>query len=203
MWEALTTADRETRGNLFDSMHSARKKVFVDWLKWDVPHQGGFEIDQYDDDRATYLVHTDEETGLHVGSVRLLRTDGGHILADLFPHLCDGPVPRGERLREITRMCVSPDCPADRRRDVRRMLATAIVRHAVATGLAGYTAVTEIRFLSRVVAAGWRCRPLGLPQPHGATVIGALQIDIDAGSLGDLRTSGTLLETTTPRELAA
>lgn len=203
MWEVLGTADREARGALFESMHRDRKRVFVDWLGWDVPHVDGLEIDGYDDDRAVYLIEADPVTGLHRGSVRLLRTDRGHILADLFPDLCEGPVPRGEGLREITRMCVSPDCAPEDRRDVRRMLATMLVRHAVATRLVGYTAVTEVGFLSRVAAAGWRCRALGLPREHGSTTIGALMIEIDAASLGDLRASGTLLDAEAPRGLAA
>ena len=203
MWEVLGTGDRERRGFLFESMHRDRKRVFVDWLGWDVPHQGGLEIDRYDDDAAVYLVEADPLTGLHRGSVRLLRTDRDHILADLFPDLCEGPVPRGPDVREITRMCVSPDCAPDDRRDVRRMLATMLVRHAVSNGIRGYTAVTDVGFLSRVAAAGWRCRALGLPRIHGAQTIGALMIDIDAASLSELRSSGTILDDEARRDLAA
>lgn len=203
MWEVLGADDRERRGALFESMHRDRKRVFVDWLGWDVPHCGGREIDRYDDDDAVYLVDADPETGFHRGSVRLLRTDRDHILSDLFPDLCAGPVPRGPDIREITRMCVSPDCAVDDRRDVRRMLATMLVRHALSTGIRGYTAVTDMGFLSRVAAAGWRCRALGPPRVHGSGTIGALMIDIDADSLGDLRASGTMLAEDGRRDLAS
>jgi acyl-homoserine lactone synthase len=203
MWEVLSAADREVRGALFESMHQDRKRVFVDWLGWDLPHHGGLEIDAYDDAAAVYLVEADPVTGLHRGSVRLLRTDRGHILADLFPDLCEGPVPRGGRIREITRMCVSPDCAPEDRRDVRRMLATMLVRHAVATGIERYTAVTDMGFLSRVAAAGWRCRALGLPRTLGGQSIGAMMIEIDGSSLSDLRASGTLLDADPRRALAA
>jgi len=39
------------------AMFAARKAVFVDLLKWDVPVLGGaYEIDQFDDEHAAYLV---------------------------------------------------------------------------------------------------------------------------------------------------
>ena len=38
-------------------MFEARKRVFVDLLKWDVPVlEGRFEIDQFDDEHAAYLI---------------------------------------------------------------------------------------------------------------------------------------------------
>ena len=193
MVETLGWRDREPRRDLFDAMHADRKRVFVDWLGWDVPHRDGLEMDAYDDEHAVYLVAVDA-TGGHLGSVRLLETERGHILADLFPTLCDGPVPRGPRIREITRMCVSPGCPPDDRLAVRKALATALVRHAHATGLEGYTAVTDLGFMSRVVAAGWKCRALGLPSEIGGQPVAALMIQIDQASIAELRSAGTYEE---------
>jgi acyl-homoserine lactone synthase len=43
------------------AMFEARKRVFVDLLKWDVPVLGGrFEVDQFDDEHAAYLVLSDD-----------------------------------------------------------------------------------------------------------------------------------------------
>ena len=54
------------------AMFEARKQVFVDLLKWDVPVLGGrFEVDQFDDEHAAYLVLSDDE-GRHLASARLL-----------------------------------------------------------------------------------------------------------------------------------
>ena len=90
------------------AMFAARKRVFVDLLKWDVPVlDGSYEIDQFDTPAATYVVLT-EADGEHRASARLLETGGPHILADLFPQLCCGPVPRGRDTREITRFCIDP-----------------------------------------------------------------------------------------------
>lgn len=94
------------------AMFEARKRVFVDLLGWDVPVlDGTFEIDQFDTPSAAYLVLTGENCE-HRASARLLRSDGPHILRDLFPQLCTGPVPQDEAFREITRSCRTFE-PAD------------------------------------------------------------------------------------------
>ena len=70
------------------AMFAARKSVFVDLLRWDVPVvDGRYERDQYDDEHATYLVLADAG-GRHLGSARLLRTDRPHILGSHYPELC-------------------------------------------------------------------------------------------------------------------
>lgn len=92
---------------VFRSMFEERKRVFVDLLGWDIPVLAGrYEIDQFDDDEATYIVVTDG-TGEHCGSARLLRTDRPHILDTIFPYLCDDIPPAGPRVREITRFCLA------------------------------------------------------------------------------------------------
>ena len=188
----LTGGDRKVEAVLLDSMHVDRRRVFVDWMGWDVPVVDGREMDSYDGADAVYLVVPDPSTGRHRASVRLLRTDRDHILTDHFAHLCDGEVPRGPRIREITRMCVSPDCPPEERTAARRALATGLVRYALATGLEAYTAVTHVDFLSRVLAAGWRCRPLGMPVGSGRDAVGALMIEIDGATAGELRWTGAM-----------
>lgn len=174
-------------------MHVDRRRIFVDWLGWELDLENGRERDRYDDADAVYIVVTDGGDG-HLGSVRLLPTERAHLLSDVFPHLCEGDIPRGPAIREITRMCVSPDCAPEDRVVVRRAIATALVRHAYAAGLAGYTAVTDVEFMSRVAAAGWRCRALGLPVRHGLQTIAALMIEIDDASMSELRSAGVYEE---------
>ena len=90
------------------AMYRARKEVFVDLLKWDLPVLAGeFEIDQFDGEDAVYLISAAED-GEHFGSIRLLPTDRPHLLGSIFPHLCDGPPPSGADIWEITRGCLSP-----------------------------------------------------------------------------------------------
>ena len=168
---------------LFSSMHADRKRVFVDRLKWDVPHDGTFEQDQYDTDQADYLILQDSQSHQHHGSVRLLPTTGPHMLGEVFPFLCDGPVPKGPRIREITRLVVSPSVRRTDRVATRNMLGRAMIEFGLMTGVEHYTAVCEIGFLTQLLAAGWRIDPLGLPQAVAGSVIGAVLIHVEAGSI--------------------
>lgn len=83
------------------SMFEDRKTLFVDLLGWDVPVVGGrYEIDSYDGDKAVYLIATDDGC-IHQGSMRLLSTEGAHLLADRFASLCECDAPRGSRFARL------------------------------------------------------------------------------------------------------
>ncbi len=167
------------QSGVLGAMFEARKRVFVDLLNWEVPVvDGRFEIDQFDNRQAEYLVVT-EPGGGHLASARLLPTEGPHILADLFPFLCDSAVPRGPDIREITRFCLDPAPSAARRREARNRLISALVDHALSQGIRTYTGVAELGWFRQIIGFGWNCRPLGLPRPLGSSHITALAIDID------------------------
>ncbi len=171
-------------------MFEARKSVFVDLLGWDVPILAGrFEVDQFDNPNACYLVLTDA-IGRHLGSARLLRTTGPHILGTLYPQLCEDDPPRGRAVLEITRFCLDRRLRASERRSVRDRLVSALVDHALASGIELYTGVAEICWLQQILAFGWKCRPLGLPQQVSGRLLGALSIDIGSETASLLRDAG-------------
>jgi N-acyl-L-homoserine lactone synthetase len=159
-------------------MFEARKRVFVDLLKWDVPVlDRRFELDEFDDQRATYIIVADG-SGNHLGSARLLPTTRPHILGDLFPELCAGPVPAGPDIFEITRFCLGRTQGALARRETRNRLVSALVRFALEQGIHTYTGVAEMGWLQQILAFGWDCRPLGAPLPLRGRLTGALAIGI-------------------------
>ncbi|KAK0338874.1 hypothetical protein LTR94_036837, partial [Friedmanniomyces endolithicus] len=83
-------------------MFAARKSVFVDLLKWDVPVLAGrYEVDQFDDPRAQYLILADRD-GAHLASARLLPTLHPHILGSFYQSLCEQAPPQGPDIFEIT-----------------------------------------------------------------------------------------------------
>jgi len=171
-------------------MFEARKRVFVDLLRWDVPVlDGRFELDQFDGGEAVYLVIPDE-SGAHAGSARLLPTERPHILDSLFPELCAGDPPRGPRTFEITRFCLEPRGGSERRLETRNRLVSGLVDHALECGITTYTGVAELGWLQQILAFGWRCRPLGLPCRIGGRTLGALRIDIDQETPGLLAANG-------------
>lgn len=181
MLTVVTGADRGRFSKLFEEMHRDRKVVFVDRLGWDVPViEGVFEIDQFDGVGAIYLIACDAE-GRHAGSLRLLPTTEPHLLSEVFPHLCAGEVPRGPDIYEITRLCTAPHCIDPQ--SVRRQLMAGIVEFALTWGVRRYTCLTHVPYLSAVLAVGWDCRPLGLPQAAGGVTLGALSIEMTAETL--------------------
>ena len=159
-------------------MFEARKRVFVDLLKWQVPVlEGRFELDQFDDEHATYLIVRGDE-GEHLGSARLLETVRPHLLDTLFAGLCAAPPPRGPNILEITRFCLERRLPAPRRLAVRNCLVSALVEYAMLRGISTYTGVAELGWLQQILAFGWECRPLGLPKVIDGRTLGALRIEI-------------------------
>ena len=172
------------------TMFEDRKNVFVDLLKWDIPVlDGRFEVDEFDNEHATYIMVADED-GDHLGSARLLPTTRPHILGALFPQLCAAPPPTGERVFEITRFCLSRRQSAAARLRTRNRLVSALVRYGLEAGIRTYTGVAEIGWLQQILAFGWDCRPLGAPARLECGLIGALAIQITAETPALLAANG-------------
>jgi N-acyl-L-homoserine lactone synthetase len=172
------------------AMFRARKEVFVDLLGWDVPVLGGeYEIDAFDDERAEYLIVAGEG-GRHLGSARLLRTTGSHILGSLFPSLCASHVPVGPGILEITRFCLDRNQHSLERRLTRNRLISALVTFALRRGIHTYTGVAEVGWLQQILAFGWKCRPLGVPRHLECGTLGALAIEIDPNTPQLLEANG-------------
>jgi len=170
-------------------MWQDRKSVFVDTLGWDVPVVDNvFEIDQFDDEHAVYLVVTDPSRTRHLASVRLLPTVRPHILGDIFPQLCSGPIPRAADTWEITRLCMSPSAsPMRQAMLLRRELALGLTEYALANGIARYTQLHLAAHLPQLLAVGWDCEPLGFPTPINGQLLSASQIRITPATLDMLR----------------
>ena len=173
------------------AMYTARKEVFVDLLKWDLPVlAGAYEIDQFDNPQAEYLILLDPDDGRHRASARLLQTDRPHLLGDLYPFLCDGPVPAGPNVREITRFCLDRHQTASERRSARNQLVTALAEHALAFGISDYTGVAELSWYAQILRFGWQCLPLGRAARVDGQTLVALHIHIDERTIDGLRNTG-------------
>lgn len=172
------------------SMFAARKRVFVDLLKWDLPVLAGrFEVDQFDDPHATYLIVTDPD-GEHLASARLLPTTRPALLDGLYPHLAAGAVPSGPDIFEITRFCLSRDTNAATRRTARDLLLTGLVEHALANGINRYTGVADLAWFRQIERFGWDCRPLGSPSIEAGRTLVGLEIAIDVTTLARMAAAG-------------
>lgn len=179
-------ADRRAERVLVEAMHRCRKEVFVDRLRWDVPVAGDLEIDEFDTNDAVYLIAT-APNGAHLGSLRLLPTQGPHLLGTLFPELCAADVPAGPTIREVSRLVISPALRAAERLQVRRRLIVALAEYGLAVGLTRYTCMAGTAWLSQIMAMGWRAELLGPPRLIGGEAVGALALDIDEATLAHFR----------------
>lgn len=176
------------------AMFAARKSVFVDLLKWDVPViDDTYEVDQFDDEHATYLILTDAAGG-HLASARLLPTLRPHILDSLYAALCERTPPRAADTYEITRFCLDRALSARARRAARDTLVVALAEHALANAIDNYTAIAEIGWFQQILAFGWQCTPLGLPRICDGRMLAALQIAIDAETPVQLAAAGIVAD---------
>lgn len=186
----VDSTNRAPEHKALRSMFEARKRVFIDLLKWDIPALADrYELDQFDDQHATYLLVTDGEAN-HLASARLLLTTRPALLDSPFGGLVEGRVPQGHKVLEITRFCLSPGIGARQRREARDTLLLALVDFALANGIETYTGVAELSWFRQVETFGWQCRPLGEPVLHRGQALVALRIDIDADTPARLAAGG-------------
>jgi N-acyl-L-homoserine lactone synthetase len=165
---------------LFAQMFQERKRVFIDLLGWDLPALAGrYEVDQFDIPATRYIICASAQ-GEHLGSLRLLPCNGPNLLGSVFPYLCESDAPSAPDMWEISRLCLSRNIKACERRFVRDQLATAVTLYALEEGIRAYCCVADMPWYSQLASFGWRCEPLGLPQPLDKGMIGALKILIDA-----------------------
>ena len=200
----FTRDDRSAASDaVMRAMFEARKRVFVDLLGWDVPVLAGkYELDQFDDPHARYLILADADQN-HLASARLLPTTRPHILDTLFAELCDNPPPTGPATYEITRFCLDRSLRAAERRRWRDALVTGLAHYALEHRITTYTGVAEQGWLEQILAFGWNARPLGAPRAIGGMMLGALRIDIEPETPALLAANGILPATQIPQAEAA
>lgn len=197
------TETAPSEAHAFRAMFAARKRVFIDLLRWDLPVLADkYEVDQFDNRQADYLILLDEN-GEHRASTRLLPTDAPHILSDLFPVLCPGPIPSGPTTREITRFCLDPRLTAAERKTARNELVTALVQFALKNGVTDYTGVAGLAWFRQIRTFGWQCRALGEAVLHDGQMLIGLHISIDEHTLSGLRKGGCFAEPTIEMPIAA
>lgn len=187
----VTGTPKATEDIALANMFRERKRVFIDLLGWDVPVLAdSFEVDQFDGVQTTYLVLARQD-GTHLGSMRLLPSDQPNILASIFPYLCEAEPPLDPNIWEISRFCLSRDLRAHDRRVVRNQLITTAVCFALDNGIKAFCCVADMGWLSQILSFGWKCAPLGLPQPLPCGLTGAMQIDINDETPSLMVSAGT------------
>lgn len=151
-----------------DDMFRLRKRVFHDFLKWDVQTEGEWEIDNYDQANPLYVLSYAPDGRLR-GSLRLLPTLGPNMLDDTFPILLgDNPEIRSASVWESSRFCIEPEISQDRASNQVTVAAAELMcgvgELGLASGISHIVTVTDV-FLERMF------RRMGCPgeriaEPH-------------------------------------
>ena len=178
MIHVIHAGNRALYANELDQMFRLRAKFFKDLLGWSaLKVVDGREIDEYDDEKALYLLAIEEDGGISV-SVRLRPTCDKSLLLDHFPHLLakdadsviQGDVWEGCRYFASSR-ARGPE--GVRRREELRL---AMVELARQRGVSRIVAITDTTFLPPLLQASWTTRLLGLPAAYDEGECIALEI---------------------------
>ncbi len=190
MVKLVNSANRARYQSALDDMHRDRKKVFVDWLKWNVPVVGDKEIDQYDTPEAIYLLSLDPETGAHLASLRLLPCSGPTLMAEHFADMVENPVPNDDTAWEMTRLCAAPgEKDKLKQWNARKDITVAAVEFALMRGISQLIFVTHSTWVPTILSIGWDIELLGLPRKDGQTNddIAAMRVHVTPDTLKLLR----------------
>ncbi|KOF22766.1 autoinducer synthase [Ensifer adhaerens] len=195
-----------TRGQhpqAIDEMFKLRKRVFHDFLKWDVQTDGEWEIDNYDKSNPLYVLSYSPETGKLRGSLRLLPTLGPNMLDDTFPILLgDNPQVRSASIWESSRFCIDPEISQDRASNQVTVAAAELMcgvgELGLASGISHIVTVTDVfleRMFRRMGCPGER---IGEPHRIGSVYAVAVAWEVTPSLLSAMKAvaaiEGTVLE---------
>jgi acyl homoserine lactone synthase len=169
------------------AMFMFRRDVFIGRLRWDLPSTDDLEIDQFDGDRAQYIIAT--QSGECVGCWRLLQTTGSYMLRDAFPQLLlSGNAPANPDIWELSRFAVATEGRGafGFGAETRAMFREAH-KFAVQRGVSRYVTVTTIAIERLLRHAKVECVRLGEPMRIGDGMAVALSLSpADLGRAGGI-----------------
>lgn len=186
MINLVTPDNRNLFADDLDKVFRLRKRIFVDHFGWDVPHRDGREIDVYDTNHTLYLIGKDDD-GRIISSARMVPTTGPHLLADEFPHLVDGEVPRGPHIWEISRYFRLPSDAAPDKVHNGQALCCSMIEMGLLFGITQFTTVVAMELFPSFLAFGWDVQPLGLSKQVEGAEAAAAEINITPQSLRNIR----------------
>lgn len=179
----ITSSNRHIYEDAIEQHHRIRHDIFVEERGWSALYRPDKrEIDAFDTEHAVYLLAIDNSRV--VGGQRLCPTIRPHMLSEVFPHLAQRGVPRGPDILEWTRYFIV----RERRfgRTDWRLLA-AVQEYCLEEGVVALTAVVEMWWLPRWQQAGFRIRPLGLPQKIEGEETHAAMLTVSSETLQFIR----------------
>jgi len=171
----------------FDEFLRRRHEAFVVRKRWRPPSDDGRERDEFDTDKATYILGL--EDGQVVTSARLIPTTEPHLVSEVFPQLCErNGVPRHPDWAEWTRTFVVQKERHLGLKGTFTQLCAAVMQYAVEEGLSAVGGVQEAYAMPRLGRFGWKLLPQGLARGFGDETYIVTYIEVSEAALASIRT---------------
>jgi acyl-homoserine lactone synthase len=186
MLHLIDATNRNSRKNqdLLEHSYKVRHEEYVKGRGWKgLDRPDGREIDQFDNDDATYLIWADKDEVL--GGARLIPTHKPHLMSDVFPHIVTlGELPRTPRVWELTRLFSTRSGTSTvNRRVVTGDVFSAMFELGLAYELDAISIVCDTFFVTRFLGMGLEVTPLGLPTPYPEGVCVAVRLPVNLKQL--------------------
>ena len=164
-WFVDSSGKTDAVAALIEQMHRLRARQFLDRRGWRVRVEDGKEVDGFDSLDPIYVLVV-SNSGQLVASLRLLRTTGPHMLADVFPETMGAaPIIRDPRVWESSRFCVDTEAARAYGPDgvnlATRLLLLGLFEMADACRLDGIVSVFDVAMERILARAGCRFERLG------------------------------------------
>jgi acyl-homoserine lactone synthase len=174
MIRVVDRANRHRFIRTLDRHFRLRHEIFVKERGWkEFDRDGVYEMDQYDNEEASYLISVDEHDEV-VGSSRVYPTALPHMLSEQFPALVDGAVPQRSDLVEFTRLAI---CKGRRGTGTYHEQFLGLQEFCLDHGKAGATTLIRTHRIPVVQKAGMNVMALGLPQEIDGEMCSAILIE--------------------------
>lgn len=146
----LSWKNAHLHGSLWAQSHRLRYKAFIERQRWNIPHDGEMEWDQYDNPRATYVV-VDDGSGHCVATCRLLSTVYPYMIEEIFANLLPYPPPKQPDIWEASRVAVDYSLSAVDRRVALKILFAEALQFGIDYGIKHYLGLMPVAIFKRTM----------------------------------------------------
>gem|GEM_PF-4154552 len=98
----VNSKDKNLYADLLDQLFKKRYEIFKLGYNWDIPTYDCYEMDEYDNHLASYILYLDQDKNL-IGSVRFNPTIHTSMVQDHFRDYCYPDLPEDQRLIKLPR----------------------------------------------------------------------------------------------------
>lgn len=157
----VNSANRHLYTSELTDFFRVRHQIYVEEKAWREDDRTGLEVDQFDTDDATYLLGTID--GSVMTGTRLIPTDRSHMLADVFPYMCETPV-RDPRVAEWTRGFIVPRFRERGIGPIKGQFCASVMEYCLKEGIEKIGGVQDLYWLPVWKRYSWTVRPIGEPR---------------------------------------